>query len=79
MAVYAAQIERMDTNVGRLMDKLKKLGVEENTLVLFISDNGGSGRGSEPRQARAPCWGRATALRAMRAVGYGQQYAVALP
>jgi arylsulfatase len=42
MEIYAAQITRMDLNVGRVMDELKKLGVDQNTLVLFISDNGGA-------------------------------------
>jgi arylsulfatase len=41
MAVYAAQIDRMDRNIGRLTAKLKELGAEENTLVLFLADNGG--------------------------------------
>ncbi len=41
MAVYAAQIDRVDQGVGRIMTKLRELGVEENTLVMFLSDNGG--------------------------------------
>lgn len=40
MAIYAAQVDRMDQNVGRVLDKLRAMGVEENTLVLFMSDNG---------------------------------------
>lgn len=39
--VYAAMIENMDWNVGRLLNKLKELQLEENTLVVFTSDNGG--------------------------------------
>jgi arylsulfatase len=42
MAVYAAQIDRMDHGIGRLMKALQENGQEENTLVLFLSDNGGS-------------------------------------
>ncbi len=38
---YAAMIETMDTNVGRLMAKLNELGLTDNTLILFTSDNGG--------------------------------------
>lgn len=38
---YAAMIEHMDHNIGRLMDTLDTLGLTENTLVLFTSDNGG--------------------------------------
>ncbi len=40
MAVYAAMIDRLDQNVGRLMDHLKETGMLENTVVFFLSDNG---------------------------------------
>ena len=40
MAVYAAMIDRMDRQIGRVMAKLRELKKEENTLVLFLSDNG---------------------------------------
>ncbi|MGD9556734.1 MAG: sulfatase [Mangrovibacterium sp.] len=40
-AVYAAMIEDMDTNVGRLLDKLEKAGLSDHTVVIFYSDNGG--------------------------------------
>ncbi|HMB27232.1 MAG TPA: arylsulfatase [Blastocatellia bacterium] len=36
----AAMITRMDRDVGRLMASLKKLGIDDNTLVFFTSDNG---------------------------------------
>lgn len=39
--VYAAMIENMDWNIGRLLDKLKALDIDDNTLVIFTSDNGG--------------------------------------
>jgi arylsulfatase len=42
MAVYAAMIDRMDQNIGRLLAKLQEIGAEENTLVLFFADNGAS-------------------------------------
>jgi arylsulfatase A-like enzyme len=42
MEIYAAQVSRLDLNVGRVMDELKKLSVDQNTLVIFISDNGGA-------------------------------------
>ena len=37
---HAAMISRMDTDVGRLLDRLDEHGIAENTLVLFTSDNG---------------------------------------
>ncbi len=42
MAVYAAMVDRMDQNIGKLIDKLTELGELDNTLILFASDNGGS-------------------------------------
>ena len=41
MAVYAAQIDRMDQGIGRIIAKLRELKIEKNTLVIFLSDNGG--------------------------------------
>ncbi len=38
---YAAMVETMDTNVGRVLDGLKRLGLDEKTIVIFTSDNGG--------------------------------------
>lgn len=37
---YAAMVTRLDAQVGRLLEELKQLGLEENTLVIFSSDNG---------------------------------------
>ncbi|MDB6025391.1 MAG: atsA 1 [Verrucomicrobiales bacterium] len=39
--VYAAMIESVDQNIGRLMQKLKELNLASNTVVFFTSDNGG--------------------------------------
>ncbi len=41
MAVYAAQVHRLDWNVGRLVATLRVQGKLENTLIIFLSDNGG--------------------------------------
>jgi arylsulfatase len=43
--IYAAQIDCIDQNVGRLVAKLKELGQFDNTLILFLSDNGCSAEG----------------------------------
>ncbi len=40
-AVYAAMIENMDWNIGRIIQSLKEKGLLENTLIIFTSDNGG--------------------------------------
>ena len=42
-ALYAAQVERLDWNVGRLMVHLRANGALDNTVILFFSDNGCSG------------------------------------
>jgi arylsulfatase A-like enzyme len=40
---YAAMVHHMDENVGRLMDAVEEMGLDENTVVIFTSDNGGKG------------------------------------
>ncbi len=40
-ATYAAMVETMDTAVGRVIDKLKQLGLYDNTVICFMADNGG--------------------------------------
>ncbi len=40
-ATYAAMVESMDTSVGRILKKLKELGIDDETVVCFFSDNGG--------------------------------------
>ena len=42
MEVYAAMIDRLDQNIGRVLDALEETGRIENTLILFVSDNGAS-------------------------------------
>ena len=43
MELYAAMIEYMDDQIGRLIDHLKKTGKYDNTLIVFMSDNGAAG------------------------------------
>jgi arylsulfatase A-like enzyme len=58
MAVHAAMVDRMDQEIGRVLEQLKKMGAFENTLVLFASDNGASaeimvrGDGHDPAAPR---------------------------
>jgi arylsulfatase A-like enzyme len=48
MAVYAAMIDRIDFAMGTLVDGLKQRGVLDDTLILFLSDNGGNAEGGPP-------------------------------
>lgn len=57
MAIHAAMIDRTDREIGRLLDQLKEMGVFEDTLIFFMSDNGASseilirGGGHDPKAA----------------------------
>jgi len=57
MAIYAAMIDRMDQEIGRVLAQIKAMGAAENTLVIFLSDNGASaeimvrGDGHDPQAA----------------------------
>jgi arylsulfatase len=42
MAIHAAMIDRLDQEIGRTIDQLKKMGAFENTVIFFVSDNGAS-------------------------------------
>lgn len=42
MAIHAAMVDRMDQEIGRVVNQLKKMNALENTLILFLSDNGAS-------------------------------------
>jgi arylsulfatase len=42
MAIHAAMITRMDREIGRVLDQLKRMNAYEDTLILFLSDNGAS-------------------------------------
>ena len=44
MATYAAQISVMDRGIGRIIETLRKTGTYENTVIFFLSDNGGCGK-----------------------------------
>ena len=46
-AMYAACLFDLDEGVGMLLDRLKELGLDRNTLVIFTSDNGGTQRSSQ--------------------------------
>jgi arylsulfatase len=53
MEVYAAMVDQMDQNVGRIVAALKRRGTYNNTVILFLSDNGPEGSEiDEPFQVR---------------------------
>jgi arylsulfatase len=47
MEVYAAMIDYMDMSIGRVIDYLKKEGLYDNTMIIFLSDNGANGANAE--------------------------------
>ncbi len=51
--IHAAMIARLDTGVGKVVAKLRELGIERNTLLIFTSDNGAEGPGRETFNATA--------------------------
>lgn len=42
MSIYAAQVDCLDQGIGKILSKLDKIGASDNTLIMFLSDNGGS-------------------------------------
>lgn len=55
--VYAGVIKEMDDAIGIVLDELKKLGLDENTLVIFTSDNGGVTSGDAYSSSQLPLRG----------------------
>jgi arylsulfatase len=47
MSIYAAQIDRMDQNIGRVISTLESTNQLDNTIIIFLSDNGGCAEGGE--------------------------------
>jgi arylsulfatase len=69
MEVYAAQTEHLDRAIGRLLDTVRRLGVEQDTLVLFLSDNGGAAEDPNRGDPAAPIGDRDSYR------GYGRPWA----
>ena len=57
-AAFAAMINLLDDQVGEIIAKLKELGIYENTLIIFTSDNGPHLEGGADQIGRASCRGR---------------------
>ncbi len=61
MTAYAGMMDRMDENIGRLLAHLDELGVADDTLVIFFSDNGGDyGNGDIATYAKQTPWKKDT-------------------
>ncbi len=71
MEIYAAMVDRVDQNIGRLIKKLEAQGKLENTLIMFLSDNGACTEGPKVDNAdpKAPLGSVASF------VNYGQNWA----
>jgi len=80
MEIYAAMVERMDWNIGRVLDQLRASGQLDNTVIVFFSDNGAEGAnaalrlkrlaGIEPQEVPLEKWGSADSL-----LSYGANWA----
>ena len=57
MAIHAAMVDRMDREIGRVLDQLRAMGALDNTVIFFLSDNGADAtlmvRGDGHDRARA--------------------------
>ncbi len=51
---FAGMVEAMDESLGRIRAKLKELGLEENTIIIFTSDNGGMAASNQYRETNKP-------------------------
>jgi arylsulfatase A-like enzyme len=54
MEVYAGMVDRLDQNVGRVIDHLKSIGQFDNTVIIFLSDNGAEGAIAEAMPIYGP-------------------------
>jgi len=73
MAVRAAMIDRMDKGIGRVMETLKVTGQLDNTIIVFLSDNGAS---SDDAQKYGPGFDRPGATRSGQEIVYPVQKGV---
>jgi arylsulfatase A-like enzyme len=75
-ATFAAMVESMDQSVGRVMAKLEELGIDDRTVIFFMSDNGGVARqiASSPDQQKQAKHCFATTTNAPLREGKGSPY-----
>jgi arylsulfatase A-like enzyme len=72
MAIYAAQIEAMDQGIGTVLNALARNKITENTLIFFLSDNGGNLEGGLAGGGPATDLGK---HQTFRSLSYGQSWA----
>jgi arylsulfatase len=65
IAVHAAMVTRMDAGIGRVMEELRTQGLDDNTLIFFLSDNGAS-----PERISRPGFDRPSHLRDGQKITY---------
>ncbi|WP_290901281.1 arylsulfatase [Aquabacterium sp.] len=76
MAVYAAMVDVMDQNIGKVIRQLKASGQHDNTLIVFISDNGAEGANVADRASAIPRDNRLANIgKASSYVSYGPNWA----
>jgi arylsulfatase A-like enzyme len=73
MQVYAAMVDRLDENVGRLLEALRQRGDLENTVIVFIADNGAEAHPME-RYATNPTWIPANFDNSVDSIGSKRSY-----
>jgi arylsulfatase A-like enzyme len=59
---YCAMVYRLDINVGKILNALKEEGLEQNTFIIFLSDNGGPANLISNGSVNAPLRGQKTTL-----------------
>ena len=78
MSLYAGLVQEMDKNVGKVVDHLREIGQLDNTLILFLSDNGANLEGGEfgtwDREQHPPLTGAALANMGQRGMHDGIRY-----
>ncbi|MFZ4552613.1 MAG: arylsulfatase [Aquabacterium sp.] len=76
MATYAAMVDIMDRNIGKVIEQLKESGQYDNTLILFMSDNGAEGANVGTRYSAIPRDNRLANIgKASSYVSYGPNWA----
>jgi arylsulfatase A-like enzyme len=74
MAVHAAMIDRMDQGIGKMLKTLEETGKADNTIIVFLSDNGAS---AELSEGYGPGFDRPNQTRDGQPVSYNRKEGIA--